>query len=90
MIGKHDPGINGEGPRGTNTLHRVAKEVDAVGEQSVTTPFLQVTGEKIAAAGDAVTAEIRHRTAPVSSDTVLDRLHSSEYAFGYSDLPHFD
>jgi hypothetical protein len=42
MIGKRDPGIDGEGPRGTDTPHRVAKECDAVGEQSVATPLQQV------------------------------------------------
>jgi hypothetical protein len=39
MIREDDPGIHGEGSRGSNTPHRAAKELDPVDEQRVAAPL---------------------------------------------------
>ena len=54
MIGKHDPGVDGEGAAAAGDPYRLAQPVNMANEEVVAAPLEQVDGEKIASAFDAM------------------------------------
>jgi len=79
MVGEDDTGVDGERTGAADAPDGVAQQADVGGEQHVTVPFQEIDGEKGAAPWNSTATEVGHRC-------LFGGLHSSEYAFGYSDL----
>ena len=54
VIGKHDPGVDGERAAAAGDPYRLAQPVSMANEEVVAAPLEQVDGEEIASAFDAM------------------------------------
>jgi hypothetical protein len=65
MIGKHDPGIDGERMDTMNRAHRVPQLIDVPRQHVIAAPLQQIDREEVASARHAVAAVIRNGCPPV-------------------------
>jgi hypothetical protein len=80
VVGKHNPGIDVEGPSGAFLANGLAQDIDMRDEQCAVT-IVQIDGEKVGPARDAIAAVVWHR-AIVPNELMWRK------ALRFSALPH--